>query len=235
MIRCLSPHAYRLATAVAILLASTLLAQPAAAGPARVSGLRPSAHAPAYRAGSAASGFGPATAIGDFDADGQPDFAIADRIAISGIDYRVEVRLSNGAPQIIRFASAQRTLAVTAIDVDHDTDLDLVFTPVVGRRIVGVWLNDGSGHFAKEATEASPKELDRRAILSVAPCPADALPAAVAPRRAPVVRPSPSPAGTALIATRASIRDLDGPSCVESSHAEAPRGPPYSPEHHSLT
>lgn len=219
-------NACRVATAVAILLAITLVALPASARPVTWSQPRPAVQAPEYRAGSADSVFGPATAIGDFDADGRPDFAIADRVGGSAeSDYRLEVRLSSGPPQIIRFASSQRRLMISAVDVDRDNDLDLVFTPVVGRRIVGVWVNDGSGHFERKMAATSLRDLDRAAVLAVPPLPESALPATVSHRVAAVRRP-PAPAVIALASGPVPIRDLHDPSCVGLSLPGATRGPP---------
>lgn len=227
--RTLRRSACRLATVVAILLSCVLVAAPASSAPAGAFGAvaQPRLYAGGYRAGTAASVFGPSTAIGDFDADGQPDFAIADRIAnSSGADYRIEVRLSNGAPQVIRFASSQRTLTVTAVDVDHDNDLDLVFTPVVGRRIIGVWLNDGSGHFKRDTASAVPRELGRLVILSVPRVFGGALPATVSHRRVPVVRPPPSPSDAPILSVLSPIREFGGSRSVRLSRPDAPRGPP---------
>lgn len=215
----------RLATLVAFLLSAALIVSAASAEPATISVVRP-LWAAGYRAGSAGSVFGPATAIGDFDADGHPDFAIADRMANSGgVDYRVEVRLSTGASQIIRFASSQRTLAVTAVDIDHDNDLDLVFTPVVGRRVVGVWLNDGTGHFARD-TAASPRELDPLAVLLVPRFLGADLPATVSHRRAPVLGSPLAPSMAVVLAIFGRPRRRGGSPSFTPSRPDAPRGPP---------
>ena len=212
----------RLATRVALLLLSLACASPAAA-----QSLAPttSVHPGAYRAGSAAAAFGPATAFGDFDADGRPDFAIADRVTgLSTLDYVVEVRLSSGTPQIFTFASSQRALAVTAVDIDHDHDLDLVFTPVVGRRIVGVWLNDGAGHFQRDESGVGSEELEHVVPLTMARASAGDLPAALSPRNVPgeiadrFASDVVDPASPAL--------GVGHSSSVDSSRLHSPRGPP---------
>jgi hypothetical protein len=111
----------------------------AAADPVPVAGL--------FREGTAAAPFGSSTAIADFNADGAPDVAIADRTHRGGIAYTIEVRLFEGSAQTVSFQSTTGPLKITAFDVDNDHDADLVVTPVLSREVVGVWVNDGAGHF----------------------------------------------------------------------------------------
>ena len=88
--------------------------------------------------------------MADFNADGRPDVAVANRLGRRGsARYRIDVRLSGDDSQLITFLSTTGDVRIRAIDVDHDHDLDLVATPLVGQHIVGVWLNDGSGHFIR--------------------------------------------------------------------------------------
>jgi hypothetical protein len=106
---------------------------------------------PRFRLGTAAGPFplSAATAIGDFDADDLPDFAIADRLgrAPTGYRYTLEQLLSNGSSQTFEFNVPLDALSVRLQDVDGDHDLDVVATPAIGDEVVGVWLNDGTGHF----------------------------------------------------------------------------------------
>ena len=91
----------------------------------------------AFRPGSAAAPFGWATAVADFDADGTPDVAIADRAdRPNGSHYRIEVHLAGGTTQSVSFLSADGALNITAIDIDHDHDTDLVVSPVLSREIL---------------------------------------------------------------------------------------------------
>ena len=103
-----------------------------------------------FRLGTAAGPFGWATAIADFDADGRPDFAIADRVGAAAAlyDYAVDVQLSGGAPQQLTLSAEKEAVAVLVEDVDNDHDLDLVVvTPALTNQIIAVWTNDGTGRF----------------------------------------------------------------------------------------
>lgn len=213
---------HRFATIVALLLI-LLASRRASAEPL-------AAQAVTYRAGSASASFGPATAAGDFDADGKPDFAIADRLPTdNGADYVVEVRLSGGPAQILRFGSAQRALAVTAIDVDHDHDLDLVFRPVVGRRIVIVWLNDGAGHFTRDDSRAGERDLPRGHGIAQPRIPRAALALTASPRRLQI-----RPAGRLFVVDIASAEAAERHLSasirrVDSGAIDVTRGPPSLP------
>jgi len=103
-----------------------------------------------FRLGSAAAPFGYATVIADFNADGAPDFAVADKEGPgTSHRYTLEFVVSGEAPYAIHFSSPQPalTLAVADVDADHDPDL-LLSAPITEER-VAVWLNDGRGHFAR--------------------------------------------------------------------------------------
>jgi FG-GAP-like repeat len=124
------------------------------------------------------------TAVADFNADGRPDLAVANHIGDrSSAAYRIDFTLSNGLSQTISFASAQRALRVAAIDVDNDHDLDLVITPVLGRDIVGVWLNDGTGHFRQGNPDSVPSDCARLSTTGISGCPPQFAVATAAPRR----------------------------------------------------
>jgi hypothetical protein len=108
-----------------------------------------------FRLGTAARPFGWSTAIGDLNADGRPDFAVADRVGRrpSGFAYAIELVMTGGRSQSVAFDSDQDALSVTLRDVDRDRDLDLVVTGTLSRSVVGVWLNDGTGHFERAAPQ----------------------------------------------------------------------------------
>ena len=91
--------------------------------------------------------------VADFNADGRPDVAVAKRLGNhGGSSFRIDLQLSNGRRQSVSFASAQSALRVAAVDVDNDHDIDLVVMPLLGQHVIGVWLNDGAGNFAKGRT-----------------------------------------------------------------------------------
>ena len=52
-----------------------------------------------------------------------------------------------GWTQTVSFVSTRGALTIAAFDVDDDHDADLVVTPVLSHEIVGIWVNDGAGHF----------------------------------------------------------------------------------------
>jgi len=135
---------YRLFLCAAALALCAALPRIVAAHPAATS--LPAAAV--LRPGTAAGLLGLSSLVADFDADGKPDLAIADRRnRVSGSDYRIEVRLSHGVTQTVSFLSTRGAVKIAAFDVDNDRDQDLVVTPVLSREVVGIWVNDGAGHF----------------------------------------------------------------------------------------
>jgi FG-GAP repeat len=113
------------------------------------------AQIPGFRLGTAARPFAWSTAVGDLNADGRPDFAIADRIGrrAAGFAYAIELTIAGGPSESVAFDSDQDSLTVTLRDVDRDRDLDVVVTATLSRSIVAVWLNDGTGRFRRAAPE----------------------------------------------------------------------------------
>lgn len=71
----------------------------------------------------------------DFNGDG-----LVDRVVLPHPpDTNIVVRLSNGAPQVLRFYD--RIVSIVATDINHDGAIDL--TALSERRGVFVWLNKG--------------------------------------------------------------------------------------------
>jgi hypothetical protein len=107
---------------------------------------------PAFRLGDAGKPFGWSTVIGDFNTDGQPDVAVADRIArrTRGYVYRLEFAVSGQAPHSVTFESTHDAITVSVADVDRDNDLDIIISTPLSGEMVGIWLNDGQGHFTAD-------------------------------------------------------------------------------------
>jgi hypothetical protein len=99
--------------------------------------------------GTAGMPFAWATAIADLDSDHKLDFAIADRTGHSpeGYNYRLKLALSREGSQTFQFRSTDSALNISIVDLDNDTDLDIVLTHALSGEIAGVWINNGSGAF----------------------------------------------------------------------------------------
>jgi hypothetical protein len=129
---------------------TSLRERSSAASPSRALLAEPQAPDPApYRLGNAARPFGWSTVIGDFDTDGKPDVAVADHVAhrASGYQYRIDFSVSGEALDGLTFESVHDAVTITAADIDRDRDLDIIAVHPISGETVGVWLNDGTGHF----------------------------------------------------------------------------------------
>ncbi|PYR88211.1 MAG: hypothetical protein DMF84_28875 [Acidobacteria bacterium] len=109
----------------------------------------PASDSATFRLGNAAKPFGWSTVIGDFNTDGRPDVAVADHIwrGASRYEYRIGFSMSGQAPDAVTFESTHDAVTITASDVDRDRDLDIIVALPISGETVGVWLNDGHGHF----------------------------------------------------------------------------------------
>jgi FG-GAP repeat len=116
--------------------------------------------APVFRLGTAARPFGWSTAIADVNRDGRPDVVVADCSATRGrflLDFAV-----SGEPRSVETVqTAEDSLDIQVADVDRDSDLDVVLTAAISGHAVGVWLNDGTGHFTR-STATLPATVARR-------------------------------------------------------------------------
>jgi hypothetical protein len=127
-------------------------------------GTRSAVEGASYHPGTAAAPYAWANVIADFDADGAPDVAVANRTnPRGGSRYEIEVQLSGSHAQVFVFDSVAGALTITALDIDNDHDADLVVTPFLSRDVVGVWLNDGTGHFDAGASDSFPDAAARLA------------------------------------------------------------------------
>jgi FG-GAP-like repeat len=105
--------------------------------------------APLFRLGDAARPFGGSTAIGDFNTDGTPDVAVANHVArrTTSYAYRLELSISGQPRQDVTFDSDRDAITIHVADVDRDNDLDIIVGTPLSGETVGIWLNDGQGHF----------------------------------------------------------------------------------------
>src|SRR5262245_17896358 len=92
-------------------------------------------------------------AVADLDGDKIRDVASGVRVGQTekGYLYRIDLDLSsNAAPTSLLVYSSELTgLNVEALDVDGDSDLDLVVSGRLTSQPSGVWINDGKGHFSE--------------------------------------------------------------------------------------
>src|SRR5579859_7060851 len=93
--------------------------------------------------------------VADLNNDEKPD-----RITLMGFGqhdglntFRVRVCDSAGGVSLLSFESSERSIDVTALDVNQDGSPDIVVEERFTQKRVRVWLNDGQGRFHK-ATEA---------------------------------------------------------------------------------
>jgi FG-GAP repeat protein len=187
-------------------------------------------NSPVFRLGSAAKPFGWSTVIGDFNGDGTPDLAVADESSPAPGDYgyRIEFVISGRAPYDVRFESTQPAVTISLSDVDDDRDLDVLLCLPLSDKRVGVFLNDGRGHFTSadvrlfQVSRASgerarpPQRTDRERSCAVPPKrPGDAL----RPMCDSVARRAPA---------RARVLRTNPPRWEGVPRQASPRGPPHS-------
>jgi hypothetical protein len=88
-------------------------------------------------------------ALADFDGDSQIDVATATsgRHDADGYAHEVSLRLSGVPPSSFIFRDRYAKVRLSARDMDGDDDRDLLILEASSMQPVGIWLNDGSGHF----------------------------------------------------------------------------------------
>jgi hypothetical protein len=124
-----------------------------------------------FRLCNAAGALGWSTAIGDFNDDGRLDEIVADRVvtqaAGAGYSYRIDFAMSGQAPEHVTFDSLRDAVAITVSDVDRDNDLDVVARAVLSGETVGLWLNDGHGHFTSADARQLPATIESTQTIGV--------------------------------------------------------------------
>jgi hypothetical protein len=92
--------------------------------------------------------FGQSLALTDFDGDHIIDRAI---LAVVGFSKSIHLSFSsNKEPSVLRFdTSSSSHGSLFARDIDHDGDIDLIWTDLINPDNVVVWLNDGTGQFER--------------------------------------------------------------------------------------
>ena len=107
-------------------------------------------------------------AIADFDGDQKPDAAQSREIGRfdGGYLYRVELKLSSGAPDgSLTFVHMDALgLTILPVDVDGDHDVDLAITGRFVSQSIGVWINDGHGSFTKDSVSLYSAPRDRSSL-----------------------------------------------------------------------
>jgi hypothetical protein len=90
-----------------------------------------------------------AWALADFDGDSQIDLASASsgRHDERGYAHEVSIHLSGFPSSSFKFRNRYANVQLVARDMDGDHDRDIVILDASSMEPVGIWLNDGSGHF----------------------------------------------------------------------------------------
>lgn len=103
--------------------------------------------------------FGQKVAIAHLDSDESADGAVLIDTTPGrvGGPYRLELHLTARTNDSIAFESADSPNTVSALDVDNDSDTDLVVSPGADQPGLRVWLNDGRGLFREGAISDYPQ------------------------------------------------------------------------------
>ena len=97
-------------------------------------------------------------AVADLDSDNKPDGAVLlEAVPFLGPgNFQIELHFTARTNAAITFQSPESDLSVTALDIDHDGDIDILIEQSVTHKRLQVWLNDGRGNFEKGRIEDFP-------------------------------------------------------------------------------
>jgi hypothetical protein len=101
------------------------------------------------------TGFEQRVAAADFDNDQRPDGALLLPTGFSNgkRSFRIELHFTAGDDSVISFASAERSLSISTLDVNRDGAPDIVVEKASTRERLQVYLNDGQGAFHRAPLE----------------------------------------------------------------------------------
>lgn len=87
--------------------------------------------------------------IADLDGDHKPDGAILLKSRWLGPRRNLSIQLhfTDRPNTELTFQSDLQALTVTAWDIDHDGDIDLVVEETISHKPISVWINEGHGDF----------------------------------------------------------------------------------------
>src|SRR5262245_43030665 len=183
---------------------------------------------PQFRLGDAGRPFGWSTVIADFNTDGEPDVAVADHIAQhpSGYAYRLEFSISGQAPRNITFESRHEAITIRIADVDGDNDLDILVGTPLSVETVGIWLNDGHGHFTAEDPGRLPETIQPLQSFDTTDRVAHFAALDLSPRRTDSAQPAMFQAAAAHSDHRLALSRSLAPRSALPSSCTSPRAPP---------
>jgi hypothetical protein len=120
-------------------------------------------------------GFEQPLAAADFDNDQRADGALLLPAGFSDGEqsFRIELHVTAGNDDVITFTTTERSLSITALDVNRDGAPDLVIEKAFTHERLQVYLNDGHGAFHKARLEdfalpdpSAPQWQSRTALFS---------------------------------------------------------------------
>ena len=97
----------------------------------------------------AQSAFEQPLAAADFDNDHAPDGALLlqSGFADGERSFRIELHVTSGNNGVITFSTTERSLSISALDVNRDGSADIVVEKAFTHERLQVYLNDGHGVF----------------------------------------------------------------------------------------